>query len=230
MGHWRTLLCVLLAVGVVSCSSSAERRLKWNLRTTVKQYEKTGRHDPKWDAPAKDALMLYARWRSGSVSQSDDLARRIGRRCQEAVAAGCPDPLVLYVFARFAINQPGTAELEIATLHRQVAAGLKASRYSSLRKFYGFLRAGEHLYQLTPAPKLEVTEMMNDAAAQLTIALEDNDAPYGELYQAARALMQAFHRMEVNRNWGWARLQPVLKKKWGTNYAAELSRGETKVD
>jgi hypothetical protein len=120
--------------------------------------------------------------------------------------------------------------MEIATLHRQVAAGLKASRYSSLRQFYGFLRAGEHLYQLKPVPKLEVTEMMNDAAAQLTIALEENDAPDAELDQAARAFMQAFQRMEINRNWGWAKLQPRLKKKWGANCANELSRGETKVD
>jgi hypothetical protein len=230
MGSWRTLLWVLLATGVASCSSSAERRLKWNLRTTVRQYEKTGRHDPKWDAPAKDALTGYARWRSGTLSPGDDLARQIGRRCQEAVAAGCPDPLVLYVFARFVVNQLETEEMEIATLHRQVAAGLKASRYSSLRKFYGFLRAGEHLYQLKPVPKLEVTEMMNDAAAHLTIALEENDAPAAELDQAARAFLQAFQRMEINRNWGWAKLQPRLKKKWGVNYADELSRGETKVD
>ena len=230
MGHLRTFIYVLLAAGVVSCSSSAERRLKWNMRTTVGQYEKSGRHDPKWDTPAKEALTLYARWRSNAFGQSDDLARQIGRRCQEAVTAGCPDPLVLYVYARFVINQPGRTGTEIAAAHRQIAAELKASRYSSLRKFYGFLRAGEHLYQLKPVPKLDVTELMNDAAAQLAIALNENDAPYGELYQAACAFMQPFHRMEINQNWGWARLQPVLERKWGANYATELSRGETKVD
>jgi hypothetical protein len=230
MGHLRTLIYVSLAASVVSCSPSAERRLKWNLRTTVGQYEKSGRHNPKWDAPAKEALVLYSRWRSSALGQSDDLARQIGRRCQEAVAAGCPDPLVLYVHARFVINQPGRTEVEVAAAHWKIAAELKASRYSSLRKFYGFLRAGEHLYELKPPPKLDVTEMMNDAAAQLVIALEANDAPYVELDQAAHAFMQPFHRMQINRNWGWARLQPVLKKKWGANYVEELSRGEAKVD
>jgi hypothetical protein len=230
MGHLRTLIYVLLAAGVVSCSPSAKRRLKWNLRTTVGQYEKSGRHDPKWDAPAKEALTLYSRWRSSALGQNDDLARQIGHRCQEAVAAGCSDPLVLYVHARFVINRPGHTEAEIAATHWQIAAGLKASRYSSLRKFYGFLRAGEYLYQLKLVPKLDVTELMNDAAAQLAIALENNDAPYVELDQAAHAFMQPFHRMQINRNWGWARLQPVLVRKWGPNYTEELSRGEAKVD
>lgn len=230
MSHLRTLLYVLLSAAVLSCSSSAERRLKWNLRTTVAQYEASGRHNPKWDAPAKEALILYSRWRSSPLGQNDDLARQIARRCQDAVAAGCPDPLVLYVYARFVINQPGRTQIEIAAAHRQIAAELKASRYSSLRKLYGFLRAGEHLYQLKPVPKLDVTELMNDAAAQLAIALDENDAPYSELYQAACAFMQPFHRMNINHDWGWYKLQPVLKKKWGANYANELSRGETKVD
>lgn len=230
MRNLRTLLYVLLTAGVVSCSPSAERRLQWNLRTTVRQYEKTGQHNPKWDVPAKEALTLYARWRSAAASQSDDLARQIGARCQEALVAGCPDPLVLYVCVRFVVNQPGHTDNEIAAAHRQMAAGLKASRYDSLRKFYGFLRAGEHLYRLKPPPKLDITEMMNDAAAQLTLALEANDAPYAELDQAARAFMQAFQGMEVNRDWGWARLKRVLMKKWGANYVNDLSHGETKVD
>jgi hypothetical protein len=230
MGRLHTLICILLGATVMSCSPPAERRLKWNLRTTVGQYEKIGRHDPKWDAPATEALTLYARWRSSPRSQSDDLARQIGRRCQEAVSAGCHDPLVRYVHARFVINQPGHTEAEIAAAHWKIAAELKASRYCSLRKFYGFLRAGEHLCQLKPAPKLDATEMMNDAAAQLEIALRENEAPDLELDQAAHAFMQSFRRMDVNRNWGWGKLQPVLKQKWGAAYADELSRGEAKVD
>jgi hypothetical protein len=230
MQKLRTLLYLSLVGGLVSCSSPEERRLKWNLRTTVRQYEKIGRHNPKWDAPAKDALTLYSRWRSDPFHQNEELAQQIGRQCQEAVAAGCADPLVLYVHARFVISQPGHTDTEIASAHRQIAAALKASHYCSVRKFYGFLRAGEQLYVLNPVPKLDVTELMNDAAAQLTIALKENDAPYAELFQAARAFMQAFHQMQINRDWGWAGLQPVLKKKWGTNYAAELSSGETKVD
>jgi hypothetical protein len=226
----RTLLYVLLAAGIVACSSPAERRLEWNLRTTVRQYEQTGRHDPKWDAPAKEALTFYARWRSGASNQSEDLARQMARRCQEALVAGCPDPLVLYVHGRFVINQTGHTKTEIATAHRQIAARLKGSQYYGLRKFSGFLRAGEHLYALQPPPKLDITEMMNDAATQLSLALEESDAPYVELDQAARSCLQAFGRMEINHDWGWAKLQRVLRKKWGANYADELLRGDAKVD
>ena len=72
--------------------------------------------------------------------------------------------------------------------------------------------------------------MLNDAAAQLSLALEANDVPYGELAEAARAFMQPLRRMQINRNWGWAKLQPLLRKKFGPNYAAELSSGEVQVD
>jgi hypothetical protein len=230
MGHLRTLICILLVAGVASCSPSADRRLKWNLRTTVGQYEKSGRHDQKWNGPAKEALTLYSQWRSSALGQNDELARQIGRRAQEAVAVGCSDPLVLYVHARFVLNRPGHTTAEIAAAHWKIAASLKASQYCSLRKFYGFLRAGEHVYQLQPVPKLDVTELMNDAAGQLAIALDENAAPYVELDQAAHAFMQPFRRMDINRNWGWGRLQPILKRKWGANYAEELSRGEARVD
>ena len=229
-GRWRTWLGALLLVAVVSCSPSAERRLKWNLQTTVKDYEKIGRHDAKWDVPAKEALTLYAQWRSDVDKQTDAVAEQIARDCESAVAAGCRDSLVSYVHARFVANRRSHTDAEIAATHQQIAAALKASQYSSLRKFYGFLRAGEHLYQLKPVPKLEVTEMMNDAAAQLALALKANDAPYGEQVQASRAFMESFQKMEVPRNWGWGTLAPLLKKKWGANFVAELSRGETKVD
>jgi hypothetical protein len=36
--------------------------------------------------------------------------------------------------------------------------------------------------------------------------------------------------MEINHDWGWAKLQRVLRKKWGANYAEELLRGDAKVD
>ena len=69
--------------------------------------DKSGRHDPKWDGQAKEALALYARWLSGPLGQSSELARQIARQCEEAAAAGCPDSLVFYVRARFVIIQTG---------------------------------------------------------------------------------------------------------------------------
>jgi len=197
------------------------RRLKWELRTTVGQYEKSGRHDQKWDAPAKEALTLYSRWRSGPLGQSDDLARQIGRRCQEAVAGGCSDRWCFYVHAALVINRPGHSAAENRRAHWKVAAELKASRYSSLRKFYGFLRAGEHLYLLKPVPKLDVTEMMNDAAAQLAIALEGNEALQVELDQAAHASCSLSIRCN-QPELGLGQTAAGLEKEMGANYAAEL--------
>src|SRR5438445_13699562 len=41
-------------------------RLKWNVDTLVGDYEKHGRHNPKWDQSANAALLLFAQVRAFS--------------------------------------------------------------------------------------------------------------------------------------------------------------------
>jgi hypothetical protein len=41
-----------------------EYRLKWNVATLVGDYEKHGRHNPKWDESAKAALRGFAESRT----------------------------------------------------------------------------------------------------------------------------------------------------------------------
>ena len=73
-----------------------------------------------------------------------------------------------------------------------------------------------------PEIRLEVTELMNDAAVQLSLALEANDAPYGELVEAAHAFMRPFREMQINRDWGTAVLDPDhdLLLRWSGGHCA----------
>jgi hypothetical protein len=227
----RIFLCLLVLLTLAACSSEKARRLQWNLKTTVEAYEKIGHHNQKWDAPAKEALTLFARWRAGSATDFS-LVEPIAEATQKAISAGCSDPLILYVHARFGVNRTSRDPMERLSAHKNAADGFKESEYSDLRKFYGCLRAAEAYSKLTPPRKLDMTELMNDAANFLANAIDENDAPYGELFHAARAFMYSFGQMRDNFNTdrGWHRLEPLLRKQWGNGYREKLGVSEVAID
>jgi hypothetical protein len=230
MAPLKYFLFFLLTIGLAGCSSEKARRLKWNLKTTVREYEEVGRHhDPKWDADAKEALTLFAEWRAGDAMDTA-LVEKIGRAAQKASDAGCPDPLIAYLRARFVVNKTSRSGKDIADAHRYAANGLKESYYSSLRRFYGALRAGETLYKLNPKAKLDCTILMNDAARALVEVIEEDDAPHKEIFLAARAFCWSFSKMEINTDRGWYALEPLLRKKWGNKYRETLAISEPLID
>src|SRR5882762_1739155 len=61
----------------VSTEKETEYRFKWNVDTLVGDYEKHGRHNPKWDQSAKTALHVFAEVRavSGSTNTAEPLAK-----------------------------------------------------------------------------------------------------------------------------------------------------------
>ncbi len=229
MGSLKHLLFFCLAICLVGCSAEKQRRLKWNLETTVGEYDKLGRHDPKWDADVKEALTFFAEWRAGDASDAT-LIEKIGRPAQKAVDAGCQDALVVYLRARFVVNKTSRSPKEISDVHRRAHDCFKASNYSDLRRFYGALRAGETLYKLNPNAKLDGTELMNDAAHALALVIKKNDAPHSEMFSAARAFVWSFSKMKINRDRGWFELEPLLIKKWGKKYKDTLAMSEPLID
>jgi hypothetical protein len=225
----RCFLFLFVLLGLCSCSSEAEKRLQWNLKTTVKEYEEIGQHSPLWDESAKEALRLYAQWRAGMASEKA-LPPKIAEASQKAIAAGCKDPLVLYVYNRFVVDKAGKSDQELADAHKRVAGLFKATDYAYLRKFYGALRAGEAIYKVDGFRKVDPSEMMNDAAMALARAIKENNTPYGELFQAAKVFMSTFSKMNVIRGQGWETLEPLLQKKWGSSFQQELTSSCPVID
>lgn len=230
VGFLRQLIVALLAVSFfVSCSSEKNKRLKWNLETTVRNYEEHGKHDSKWDAAAKEALTLFAQWRAGDSNDSS-LVEKIAAQSKAAVDAGCKDAMVLYLYARFVVNQPGHTQEEIVRAHQKATAKLKDSEYPPLRRFHACLRTGEALNRVEKVSHLAVTEIMNDAASFLAESFEDGDIPHSELYVAARAYLRCNEKMNAIRQGGWQQLDAALRKKWGDDYQNDLAGVEPKID
>ena len=225
----RLISSLLLLVLLTSCSSEKQKRLKWNRATTIEQYEKVGYKDPKWDEAARKALVAYAEFRTKS-EPDPARAAEIAAATQDAVNNGCKDPLVLYLHARFVSNKPENVGRPLADAQRRAVSGFKDRDYDDLRKFYGFFRAGEAVSQLKPLPALEVAELMNDAASALARALDDGDAPISELYLASRTFLCVYPKLPIPRDWGWRKLEPELRKRWGSDYMSRLPNTEPFVD
>src|SRR5439155_18612823 len=73
--------------------------LEWNRRTLGGAYEKVGKKDPKWDKHAREALDAAARSFSHTVDPQTYIWD-IHNATQQAIGAGCDDPLILYLHAR----------------------------------------------------------------------------------------------------------------------------------
>src|ERR1700733_8495502 len=79
-----------------------QRRYEWNLQTLVEPYKMAGHTDSKWDSFATSALTEFARVRANVCDENEPTGIIIATNASAAVDAGCDDPLVNYLFIRFA--------------------------------------------------------------------------------------------------------------------------------
>jgi hypothetical protein len=132
-------------------------RLKWNVETLVGDYDKHGRHNPKWDASAKAALAVFAQMRTLSTSPlAKELLPKMEPAIRLALTNGCDDPLILYLSARFVTPSEKHSWKEHGEQYRLAAEGLIHGEYAPIRKFYGALRAAEALHPGGSATPQEV--------------------------------------------------------------------------
>ncbi len=110
-----------------------KENLDWNRQTLGAEYERAGKKDPRWDAAARQALDLAAQYFSQQTEPWVS-PTQIYNAARKAVAAGCDDPMILYLYGRMSAgaNYPGPAEY---TRRMQAAADtLWSSRYSPIRR------------------------------------------------------------------------------------------------
>src|SRR6202012_728490 len=151
MKHFALLLGGgLLAAVMISCSSKqasvGDERLKWNLSTTAGDYDRIGQKDAKWDDPAKAALTDYAKILSGQNMDQETRLYLIGSRAEDAMKAGCREPLGKYLYCRFALPDASMAFAKKQEIYKSMAQEMQLSAYAPLRKFYAELYAAEMLW------------------------------------------------------------------------------------
>jgi hypothetical protein len=130
-------------------------RLEWNRRTLSGAYDKVGKKNPKWDEKTREAMDLAARMFSlqadPTISMDD-----IHRPSKAAVAAGCDDPLLVYLFNRSAFGKDYPGEQEMILRMKASGKALAASQYPVIRRAMALELAGTHtLYAKNPSDAIK---------------------------------------------------------------------------
>ncbi|MDR3458833.1 MAG: hypothetical protein P4N60_15395 [Verrucomicrobiae bacterium] len=227
----QTSTLVWLLVLLVSCShkqaSVGDERLKWNQATTLGDYEKFGVKDARWDGPVKEALASYAKVRSGMDLDQETKLYLIGSAAEDAVKAGCKDPLVEYLNCSLGLKNSGKTLKEKQDAFSAMAKDMQASSYSPLRKYYANVGAAVTLWSqrhtnLWP----QVREFRRDAMIDLAAALEDKTLPVEEAYHATHELFQILEHNTRELTNAYDSIEKPLFKNWPKAGTAYLIKGE----
>lgn len=99
----------------------------WNRDTALAAYEKSGTKNPAWDDKARKAIVLF-------VAPTKGWSKEAQAAIDDAINAGCNDPLIVYFKARV-LSSDRNAELsKVNDLFKTASDALTASTYPAYRK------------------------------------------------------------------------------------------------
>jgi hypothetical protein len=115
----------------------------FNVTTSLSEYNRVGSHNPKWDDDARRALRIYAPPPlAGEVEIEGDHAA-LAAALQRTLHDGCDDPLIVYLALLEHAYADNPSPDELARRYTAAERALLGSGYSTMRKFYGSVRALE---------------------------------------------------------------------------------------
>jgi len=216
---------------LVSCSAkkpaTREDRQKWNLTTLNGSYESAGHKNPAWDKDAEEALRNFARLQTASDGEVEVLSALTGDAAQDAVKAGCDDPMIGYLNARFSPSAQAKPLGERQGLWRAAAMNLENSAYPPIRKFYANVGAAEILLPRRDTNRWpEVHQLRAAAVTDLNQALQDKNLPEAEAFQAAESLFQLLSHNPRELTNAYNQIEATLFNQRGKSATAEFIKAE----
>lgn len=165
----------LRELDTAEAAESARRQADsdWNVRTALEAYDRVGRHDPKWDEPARQGIREFCSGIHTDPAAGLEVLQHVARDLK------CDDPLVLYYEARLlelAVLReadPGKKkELSADALHFYEGAcdGFEKLDYPADRKCLAFARLATVLVSTAPkddAKSRDRAKTLADEAARL---------------------------------------------------------------
>lgn len=207
----------------------------WTRRTVVEAYEKAGRKNEAWDAAARDAVAGAAEQWAADAGGATAAARKAYEHSQEALRAGCDDPLVRYIHARMYDTVVRKDYAEAVRLHLEAARGMKelGAGYPPIRQTFVFGRAAEFLgrskKELSEADRKDVQEWIDLAHARLAQAARDAEVPDPTLLDSAEVLIDAEMRLTRDRKTGFDKAHAALSEARPKGAAAHILKGRVYV-
>ena len=188
--------------------------LKAMHRTLRDAYEKVGHRDPKWDKQASLALELAA----GMFAQRQERTERandVYEPVLRAIAAGCDDPMILYLHARtYGGKERYLPQAELVARHAKAAEALRDSKYSPFRRAVG-LQMGGHLLWFTNSPEQreQSKAMLSDALDAFVASVKeerDDPAIRRQLLSVGEDLVKSLGMTEGTALAGWKKVNDAL--------------------
>jgi hypothetical protein len=213
-----------------SCShkqtSTPAERLSWHEQTLTKAYDTVGVKNPKWDEPAKKAIAEYVKIRA-RTEDSETGSVFVGEYAQEATEAGCEDPLVRYLYCRFAPDHSSKPLKYWQDQFRKAAQGLENSGYSTILKFYANDRTANVLWENREQDLWqEVTQYRRAAMNDLTVALQDKSLPPEEIYESCDLLLSTISANDKELTDAYQQIEGPLFKNWPNSSASYFVKGK----
>jgi len=216
-----------------------QQRLAWNLKTLVEPYELAGHKNPKWDGPAKLALSEFARCRSMIFGTNEPWAEIISTNAAAAVGEGCSDPMVNYLYVKFALNQTNSSKTFCAAYYK-VAMDLQNSSYPSIRRFYAAQRAVDQLFYTYGYGDSNIymkdpiyVDVMPLIGPNLLAALNDKTMPALEAFEACDAGLAAIKGEGIPDYAAYSQayhcVEGPIFENWPNAYSSWLLKGEAYV-
>jgi len=211
----------------LSPEQAKEQRLTWNLKTLVEAYEKAGHTSPKWDEPAKRALTEFARTRSKSTESNEAWGLIISTNCIAAVDAGCDDPMIRYLHARFVTGEQRLSAKECADVICKAATALQQSSYPDIRKFYASLRAVQQLYSAfgTNADRQAIGSVGGGIKNYLEDAIKDKSMPLEDVCDACHEGIEIYRGTQNL----YEEIEKPLFDRWPDRSEIWLLKGEAYI-
>lgn len=207
--------------------SDSSELLQYNLATLVGDYEKYGHTNAAWDASALQALRTFAEMRANKSWLSKSNAHKFEAAIAAARDAGCNDPLILYVQARYGKLPDGFTPQAHAERFTSAADALEKSHYADIRKFYATLRAAEAVKSAANRTNLPPTVdyYLQNSLTYLVSVLRDQSTPISEVNDACRDLFDAMGYNAKQQNDFYAAIEKPLFAGWPGTAVAYLVKG-----
>ncbi len=206
-----------------------QARLEWNLQTTVEAYRKAGFRGYYWDGPAILALTEFAYSRCGMPDTNEPFGQIIATNANAAIRAGCKDPLVNYLYIRFAMDQANERE-RFADSFMQMMRTMNGSTYPPVRKFYAAARTMDqtlYTYGYNATNSSNLNEAWSVLEQNLLNTLSDKTVPPEEAYEVAELATTLDGGKSLQQM--YQRIEPLYFQNWPNDYTAWLLKGEANI-
>src|SRR5579864_7375252 len=215
--------------GNLSPEKAMKQRLDWNLQTTVEAYNNGHFTNPAWDYSARSCLEEFAKTRADEQLDTAK-AETIASNARQAVEAGCNDPMVNYLYIKFAMPQTNTKEAFAEKMYDNWK-DMYNSAYPPIRKFYAAARAVQQLYSLHDTnanPRL--AELLTFLSQNVPETLSDKTLPAEEAGEVAALILYLTSGSDtVEANFYRAEDQEMAKN-WPEHYSRWYAKGNYYVD